>query len=120
MIAVGERRRNAEDSLVVPGASVWAMGDMVVPRRTAHAIAEGRAVASAATLCRCGKPPAARTRRRASRSPRRGSSTSTTAAWPGEVIWKALIVRAPVSASLTHEFSASMLARLGDHPRSRT
>ena len=49
VIAVGERRRNAEDSLVVPGASVWAIGDMVVPRRTAHAIAEGRAVASAAT-----------------------------------------------------------------------
>jgi 2,4-dienoyl-CoA reductase (NADPH2) len=45
VIAVGERRGNEAGALVVAGPSVWAIGDMVVPRRAAHAIAEGRAVA---------------------------------------------------------------------------
>jgi 2,4-dienoyl-CoA reductase (NADPH2) len=45
VIVVGERRSNDTSSLVPPGPTVWAIGDALVPRRAAHAIAEGREVA---------------------------------------------------------------------------
>jgi dihydropyrimidine dehydrogenase (NAD+) subunit PreT len=56
VIAVGERRSNDGSALVVSGASVWAIGDMVVPRRAAHAIAEGRAVAERLIAARTPTP----------------------------------------------------------------
>jgi 2,4-dienoyl-CoA reductase-like NADH-dependent reductase (Old Yellow Enzyme family) len=47
VIAVGERRPRDWSALVPDGASVQVVGDAVVPRRAAHAIAEGRAAARA-------------------------------------------------------------------------
>ena len=47
VIVVGERRARDWRSLVPPGPTVRVIGDAVVPRRVAHAIAEGRAAAEA-------------------------------------------------------------------------
>jgi 2,4-dienoyl-CoA reductase (NADPH2) len=47
VIVVGERRARDWSSLVPAGATVRVIGDAVVPRRVAHAISEGRAVAEA-------------------------------------------------------------------------
>jgi 2,4-dienoyl-CoA reductase-like NADH-dependent reductase (Old Yellow Enzyme family) len=47
VIYVGERRPAATDLDLPAGARVQAIGDCVVPRRAAHAIAEGRAAAEA-------------------------------------------------------------------------
>ena len=56
VIVVGERRSNDAGSLVPAGATVWAIGDMLVPRRAAHAIAEGRAVAERLIAARTPTP----------------------------------------------------------------
>ena len=47
VIVVGERRARDWSSLVPAGASVRVIGDALVPRKVAHAISEGRAVAEA-------------------------------------------------------------------------
>ena len=47
VIVVGERRARDWQSLVPPGPAVRVIGDALVPRRVAHAISEGRAVAEA-------------------------------------------------------------------------
>lgn len=45
LVTVGERLPYRPDITPADGQSVHAVGDCVVPRRIAHAIAEGRAVA---------------------------------------------------------------------------
>jgi 2,4-dienoyl-CoA reductase-like NADH-dependent reductase (Old Yellow Enzyme family) len=47
VIVVGERRARDWSGLVAAGASVRVVGDALVPRKVAHAISEGRAVAEA-------------------------------------------------------------------------
>ncbi|MGW0816169.1 oxidoreductase [Streptomyces viridiviolaceus] len=47
LVTVGERLPHRPDIMPVDGQSVLAVGDCVVPRRIAHAIAEGRAGAEA-------------------------------------------------------------------------
>ena len=47
VIVVGERRARDWQSLVPPGPAVRVIGDALAPRRVAHAISEGRAVAEA-------------------------------------------------------------------------
>jgi 2,4-dienoyl-CoA reductase-like NADH-dependent reductase (Old Yellow Enzyme family) len=49
VIAVGERRARDWGGLIPAGAHVQVIGDALVPRRVAHAIAEGRAAAEALT-----------------------------------------------------------------------
>jgi 2,4-dienoyl-CoA reductase (NADPH2) len=47
VIVVGERRPRDYDLLVADGVTACVAGDAIVPRRVAHAIAEGRAVSAA-------------------------------------------------------------------------
>jgi 2,4-dienoyl-CoA reductase-like NADH-dependent reductase (Old Yellow Enzyme family) len=47
VVIVGERRARDWSALVPPGAGVRVIGDALVPRKVAHAISEGRAVAEA-------------------------------------------------------------------------
>jgi 2,4-dienoyl-CoA reductase (NADPH2) len=47
VIVVGERRARDWRALVPASATVQVIGDAVVPRRVAHAVSEGRAVAAA-------------------------------------------------------------------------
>ena len=47
VVVVGERRPAELGAELPPAASVQAIGDAVVPRRVAHAMAEGRAAAEA-------------------------------------------------------------------------
>ncbi|WP_405561099.1 FAD-dependent oxidoreductase [Streptomyces canus] len=47
LVTVGERRPRRPDFTVANGQTVRAIGDCVVPRRIAHALAEGRAAAEA-------------------------------------------------------------------------
>ncbi|WP_406439508.1 FAD-dependent oxidoreductase [Streptomyces sp. NBC_01613] len=49
LVTVGERRPHRPDFTPAPGQTVRAVGDCVVPRRIAHAVAEGRAAAEAVT-----------------------------------------------------------------------
>jgi 2,4-dienoyl-CoA reductase (NADPH2) len=47
VIVVGERRARDWSDLVPAGGHVQVIGDALVPRRVAHAVAEGRAAAAA-------------------------------------------------------------------------
>ncbi|MFI8073786.1 FAD-dependent oxidoreductase [Streptomyces sp. NPDC086033] len=49
LVTVGERRPRRPDFTATDGQTVRAIGDCVVPRRIAHAVAEGRAAAEAVT-----------------------------------------------------------------------
>ncbi|MFG2472847.1 FAD-dependent oxidoreductase [Streptomyces canus] len=49
LVTVGERRPRRPDFTAADGQTVRAIGDCVVPRRIAHALAEGRAAAEAVT-----------------------------------------------------------------------
>ena len=49
VIVVGERRARDWGGLIPAGAHVQVIGDALVPRRVAHAVAEGRAAAEALT-----------------------------------------------------------------------
>jgi 2,4-dienoyl-CoA reductase (NADPH2) len=52
LIVVGERRARDWSELIPAGARVQVIGDALVPRRVAHAVAEGRAAAEAVTTGR--------------------------------------------------------------------
>ena len=58
VIVVGERRARDWRSLVPSGPTVRVIGDALVPRRVAHAISEGRAVADAIRASRAHLPAA--------------------------------------------------------------
>ena len=60
VIVVGERRARDWSALVPRAASVRAIGDALVPRRVAHAISEGRAVAEAIARFSSSSRPRAR------------------------------------------------------------
>jgi 2,4-dienoyl-CoA reductase-like NADH-dependent reductase (Old Yellow Enzyme family) len=59
VIVVGERRVRDWRPAVPDGVTVQVIGDALVPRRVAHAIAEGRAAAEAITQALCRRSPAA-------------------------------------------------------------
>ncbi|WP_425826487.1 FAD-dependent oxidoreductase [Streptomyces fractus] len=52
LVTVGERRPHRPDFTPTDGQTVRAIGDCVVPRRVAHAVAEGRAAAHAVVAAR--------------------------------------------------------------------
>jgi 2,4-dienoyl-CoA reductase (NADPH2) len=56
VIVVGERRARDWAGLVPVGASVQAIGDVLVPRRVQHAISEGRAAAESLTRAGSRRP----------------------------------------------------------------
>jgi 2,4-dienoyl-CoA reductase-like NADH-dependent reductase (Old Yellow Enzyme family) len=56
VVVVGERRARDWAGLVPAGASVRVIGDALVPRKVAHAIAEGRAVAEAVVRAESSEP----------------------------------------------------------------
>lgn len=59
VIVVGERRARDWSGLVTPAAGIRVIGDALVPRKVASAIAEGRAAAEAIVSARMARTPAA-------------------------------------------------------------